>query len=158
MAAARDGRVEAVRLLIAAGGDVNLKDNTQENAFSIAAINNHVEVLRLTISAGADVNARNRFDGTALIAASDRGNVEVVRELVKTPIDLDHVNRLGWTALLEAIILGDGHQAHTEIVQLLVTAGADVNIADGNRVTPLQHARSRGYAGITDILERAGAR
>ncbi|MEO6398148.1 MAG: ankyrin repeat domain-containing protein [Tepidiformaceae bacterium] len=158
MAAARDGHVETVRLLTAAGGDVNAKDSTLENAFSIAAINNHVEVLRLTIAAGADVNAKNRFNGTALIAASDRGNVEVVRELLTTKIDVDHVNRLGWTALLEAIILGDGGSRHTEIVQLLVTSGASVTIADASGVTPLQHSRSRGYATIVEILQRAGAR
>ena len=153
MAASRDNRLEAARLLIAAGGDVNAKDGTQENAFSIAAINGHLEMLRLTIAAGADPNAINRFAGTALIAASDRGHVEIVRELLTTSVNVNHVNRLGWTALLEAVILGDGGPAHTEIVRLLLAAGADPRLGDGQGVTPLQHARNGGYTRIIALLE-----
>jgi ankyrin repeat protein len=81
-----------------------------------------------------------------------------VRELLATKIDVDHVNNLGWTALLEAVILGDGGAAHTEIVRLLVAAKANPNIADRQGVTPLQHARGRGYREIAAILEKAGGR
>ncbi len=69
-----------------------------------------------------------------------------------------HVNRLGWTALLEAILLSDGGLRHQEIVRMLVAAGADVNPADGEGVTSLQHARQKGYREIVSILEAAGAR
>ena len=78
-----------------------------------------------------------------------------MEELLKTDIEVDHVNRLGWTALLEAIILGDGGQRHTEVVRLLVEAGADITLADGNGVTPLEHARRRGFQEIEAILEGA---
>ncbi|MNF10383.1 Ankyrin repeat protein [compost metagenome] len=67
---------------------------------------------------------------------------------------MNHVNNLGWTALLEAIILSDGGPRHVEIVKLLVDAGADLNIADNDGVTPIQHAKNRGYRKISDILER----
>jgi len=80
--------------------------------------------------------------------------VEVVRELLRTKIDVDHVNRFGWTALIEAVILGDGGPRHTEIVRLLVAHGADARIADPDGVTPLMHARRRGFAEIVRILER----
>ena len=76
--------------------------------------------------------------------------------LLATAIDKDHVNNLGWTALLEAVILGDGGAAHTEIVRLLVAAGANVNIADRDRVTPLAHAKRRGYREMVRILSAAG--
>ena len=78
--------------------------------------------------------------------------------LLATAIDKDHVNNLGWTALLEAVILGDGGAAHTEIVRLLTEAGANVNIADRDGVTPLAHARKSGYSGMVRILTAAGAR
>ena len=81
-----------------------------------------------------------------------------MRTLLGTAIDKDHVNKLGWTALLEAIVLGDGGPVHTEIVRELVRAGATVTIADRDGVTPLAHARRRGYAAIVAILESAGAR
>ncbi|WP_053070702.1 ankyrin repeat domain-containing protein [Halomonas sp. PR-M31] len=64
----------------------------------------------------------------------------------------------GGTALLEAIILGDGGPRHIEIVELLVDAGADVNLADNDGTTPLQHAKARGYTEIAEILEKAGAK
>ena len=96
--------------------------------------------------------------GTALIPASDRGHVAMVRALLETEIDVDHVNHLGWTALLEAVILGEGEAPHQEIVRALVDAGADVDLADRDGVTPLQHARKRGYAEIVRTLEAAGAR
>ena len=82
----------------------------------------------------------------------------MVRRLLATAINVDHVNRLGWTALLETVILGDGGTAHTDIAHLLVARGANVNIADRDGVTPLQHARSRGQTAIVGILEAAGAR
>ena len=47
---------------------------------------------------------------------------------------------------MEAVVLGDGGPRHTEIVRLLVAAGANVNIPDRDGVTPLGHARQRGYA------------
>jgi ankyrin repeat protein len=84
--------------------------------------------------------------------------VETVRELLKTGIDVDHINRLGWTALLEAIILGDGGAAHTEIVRLLVAHGASLQRADAQGVTPLAHAEQRGQRAIAHILRRAGAK
>ena len=93
-----------------------------------------------------------------MIPAAHHGHVQVVRELLKTAIDVDHVNRLGWTALLEAIILCDGGAAHTEIVQLLVARGANVQLPDSNGVTPLAHAEHRGQQAIARILRRAGAR
>ena len=55
-------------------------------------------------------------------------------------VEADHVNNLGWTALLEAVILGDGGANHQEIVQILLDAGADPELPDGDGVTPLQHA------------------
>jgi ankyrin repeat protein len=64
---------------------------------------------------------------------------------------------MGWTALFEAILLGGGDERHTEIVRLLVDAGADVNLPDKDGITPLAHAKNRNYTGIISILEKAGA-
>ena len=78
--------------------------------------------------------------------------------LAKAGVDVDHVNKLGWTALLEAIILGNGGASHQQIVQLLVDAKANVNLADRDGVSPLRHARNRGFSEIAQILVNAGAR
>jgi len=144
--------VEAARVLIAAGADVNAKDRIDDSPFLYAGAEGRLEILRLTLAAGADLKSTNRYGGTALIPAAHHGHVETVKELLKTKIDIDHVNRLGWTALLEAVILGDGGPVHTEIVRLLVEAGARRDIADRGGLSPLDHARQRGYAQMIRIL------
>ena len=146
--------LEMVRALIEAGADVDIQDDMRTNAFLATGETGNVEILRAVLRADPDLTRTNRFGGTALIPAAHRGHVEVVRELVRTTIDLNHVNDPGWTALLEAVILGDGGAAHQEIVQILVDAGADVEIADGDGVTPLEHARRSGYGEIVQILSQ----
>lgn len=158
LAATHANRVDAARLLIERGADVNAKDELQDSPFLYAGAQGRLEILRLTLAAGADLKSTNRYGGTALIPAAHHGHVATVRELLKTGIDVDHVNRLGWTALLEAIILGDGGAAHTEIVRLLVAHGASPQRADAQGVTPLAHAEQRGQHAIAEILRRAGAK
>ena len=113
-------------------------------------------ILKLTLSHGADLKSTNRFGGTALIPAAERGHVEAVEMLIAAGVKVDHVNRLGWTALLEAIILSDGGPRHVEIVKRLLAAGADPRLADGEGMTPLKHARQRGYDAMVKLLQAAG--
>ena len=80
----------------------------------------------------------------------------MVRRLIEAGAPLDHVNNLGWTALMEAVVLGDGGSDHQACVQALVDAGADPSIADRGGITPLEHARSRGYTEIVELIAGAG--
>ena len=158
LAATHANRIEAARLLITRGADVNAKDEIQDSPFLYAGAEGRLEILRLTLVAGADLKSTNRYGGTALIPAAHHGHVETVRELLQTKIAIDHVNRLGLTALLEAVILGDGGPAHTEIVRLLAGRGANVDLPDGQGVTALAHAEQRGQRAVADVLRRAGAK
>ena len=158
LAATQRNRIEVARVLIQEGADVNAKDFIQDSPYLYAAAEGRVEILKMTLAAGADLKDVNRYRGTGLTPAAHHGHVEAVKILLATAIDKDHVNNLGWTALLEAIILGDGGAAHTEIVRLLVEAGANVNIADRDGISPLAHARKSRYAEIARILAAAGAR
>ncbi len=156
--ATHGNHVAAARLLIAAGADVNAKDDIQDSPYLYAGAHGRTEILKMTLAAGADLKSVNRYGGTALIPACHYGHVEAVKILLATRIDIDHVNRLGWTALLEAVILGDGGPVHTEIVGLLLQAGADPAIADRDGVTPLGHAKRRGFAAMAQLLEARGAK
>lgn len=159
MIATYNNDVETAKVLIEAGADVNLQDGMKNTPFLYAGAEGYLEILKLTIKAGADPAITNRYGGTALIPASEHGYVEVVEELLTaTDIDVDHVNNLGWTALLEAIILNDGNEKQVRTVQLLIEHGADVNLADSDGVTPMQHARSRGFKAIEKLLAEAGAK
>lgn len=55
-------------------------------------------------------------------------------------------------------MLGDGGPRHTDTLQALVEAGANVNLADRDGRTPLALARARGYAAMVRRLLQAGAR
>ncbi|GJL69615.1 MAG: hypothetical protein NPIRA06_22500 [Nitrospirales bacterium] len=150
--------VESAKVLIEAGADVNAQDRQLDSPFLLAGARGYLEIVKLTLEAKPDFAIYNRFGGTALIPACERGHVETVRRLLQTDVDINHVNRLGWTALLEAIILSDGGPRHQEIVRLLIKAGADINLPDGDGISPLQHARNKGFIPIAKMLESAGAR
>jgi ankyrin repeat protein len=151
-AAALGDHVAIARVLIDAGADVDLQDADRNNALLVTGETGSVAMLREVLRARPNLGATNRYGGVALIPASDRGHVDYVRAILETEIDVNHVNNLGWTALLEAVILGDGGAAHTEIVRMLLAAGADTSIADREGVTALEHARRRGYDDMVRLL------
>jgi uncharacterized protein len=149
---------DAVRVLIDAEADVDAQDAQRFNPFLYAGSEGLLDILRIVNDASADPAITNRYGGVALIPASERGHVDVVRYLLsESDVDVDHVNDLGWTALLEAILLSDGGPRHQEIVRLLIENGADVDLADGDGVRPLTHARARGQSQVVALLEEAGA-
>jgi ankyrin repeat protein len=51
------------------------------------------------------------------------------------------------------VVLGDGGNDHIRTLQVLVDAGADKSIPDRDGVSPLQHAKLRGYTEMVHILE-----
>lgn len=147
---------EALKALAEAGADMNALDARRYDVVTIAAVANDPDLMSLAITLGNDAGlTTSPYDGTALIAAADLGHGEIVRRLIAAGAPLDHVNNLGWTALMEAVVLGDGGRDFQEVVKLLVDAGADKAIGDRDGVTPLEHARARGYAEIVSLLEPA---
>ena len=157
--AARRGHLEVARLLLAAGANVNIADVNADTPYYVAALARHAEMTGVLLDAGADRVGTRAYGGTPLIAIAERGWVDVAQEILKRPnIPVNHVNNLKWTALLEAIVLGRGGPDHQEIVRLLLAAGADPNIADGNGRSPLTLARERAYLEIAQMIESAGGR
>lgn len=145
--------------LIKAGADLNALENSAYDLITISSVLNDVKMVKLAIAAGASTKLiTSPYDGTALIASAHLGHVEVVKALIAGGAPLDHVNNLKWTALIEAIVLGDGGRDHVETVRALVSAGADLNLPDGNGIRPLTLAQRRGYTQISEILKAAGAK
>ena len=153
--AATHDHVDVARVLIASGADPDALDDRHDTPWLVTGVTGSVAMLEVLLPAGPDLTIRNRFGGVTVIPASHRGHVDYVRRVVQTDIDINHVNDPGWTALLEAVILGDGSERYQQIVQILLDAGADPDIADFDGVTPLQHARAKGYDAIVRILTPA---
>ncbi len=141
-----------VRELIAAGGNVNAKDDIQDSAFLYVGAEGFNEVLQLTLAAGADVASINRYGGTALIPASEHGHTETVRILIAAGVPVNHVNNLGWTAMQEAILLNNGGPNQQDVVRQLLSAGADPDIRDPQGRTALQNAERLGFTEIAALI------
>jgi uncharacterized protein len=153
--AAHGKQRDVMRELARAGADIRAKDSQAYDAITIAAVNDDAETVRLAISLGSDPKAiTSPYHGTALIAAAHLGHAEVVRVLIAAGAPLDHVNSLGWTAAMEAVVLGDGGRRHQDSLRALVDAGADIRLPDRQGVTPLEHARQRGFVEMVQMLSK----
>ena len=145
----------AVRALIQAGADTGALENDRYDAVTIAAVADDEETLRILLGLGASAKlVTSRFEGTALIAAAHLGHDGVVRQLIAAGAPLDHVNNLHWTATIESIVLGNGGARHQATLRALVEAGANLQLTDRHGKTPLDLARSYGYAEMVRLLEK----
>lgn len=113
------GDLARVKALIAAGSNVNAKDEKGVTPLMAASLLGHIEVVRALLAAKADVNAKDDEGTTALVYASVQGRVEVVRALLAAKADVNAKKKSGWTALKYASAKG-----HDEVVKLLKKAGA----------------------------------
>ena len=148
------GKQEIAAYLIENGANVNAQDQQLNTPFLYAGAQGDTNIVQLALKHGARFDIFNRYNGTALIPAAEKGHVDTVRLLANTAnFPIDHVNRLGWTALMEAVILSDGGKAHQEVIEILLKAGANPHIPDANGITPLQHAKQKGYIEMVKLLQ-----
>ena len=149
----------AILALAQAGANLELLESDRYDAVTIAAVADDEETLKLLLSLGASAKlTTSRYDGTALIAAAHLGHDGVVKQLIAAGAPLDHVNNLHWTAMIESIVLGNGGPRHREVLQALIAARANTQLADRQGLTPLALAKARGYVPMVQMLEKAGAR
>ena len=152
------GHDAAALALIDGGASINAVAGNKDTPWLLAGALGRATVLQRMLAAGPDLGLRNRYGGNALIPACERGHVEAIAVLLASKIDVDHVNDLGWTCLLEIVILGDGSPRHREAARLVLEAGANPNLADRDRVSPLTHAKRRGFVEIARSIESGGGR
>lgn len=152
-AAARDGDMDEVRKLIAAGTDVNVPEADGTSALLWAAHQSSPDLVRLLLKAGADPNAGNGFGVTPLLEASRYGDAETIRALLEGGADMAAAAREGETPLMAAARAGSA-----EAVQLLIEKGSDVNaVEDLQHQTALMWAVAEGHLDVVDVLLDNGA-
>lgn len=78
------GKLEAMKALLAKGGEVSPREPFNGGTpLHVAAFNGHFEVVKLLVSKGAAVNARDKEGWTPLAQARDQGFPEIVDWLKK---------------------------------------------------------------------------
>ena len=114
--AAEDGNIEAVKQHLAAGTDVNLKnqDDYGLTPLQYAVGLGHKEIAELLIAKGADVNMKDNNGGTPLHFAAGYGHKEASELLIANGADVNAQLDAGNTPLDEAI-----KRKHPEIADLL---------------------------------------
>ena len=101
--ASLNGQVDQVASLLAAGTDVNAKDEEARTALMYAAYNGHTEIIKRLLEKGALVNLCDTNGRTALMLASSGPFPEVVRLLLDHNADPDIADKEEhFTALMYA--------------------------------------------------------
>lgn len=123
--AAKAGKVEMVRALIAAGADVNAGNDHNETPLHQAAMRGCVDAGQALISAGADVNAKDNDGDAPIHIAVDYEHIEMVRDLISAGADVNAKGFLEETPLQVATRKG-----RFAIAQVLASAVANSVRAD----------------------------
>ncbi len=108
--AARDGRVEAARMLVDAGADLESGDGNGIRPLLMAALNGQIGVARLLVEKGANVNADDFWGRSPLWAAVEYRNLDMNNNDQDAPTD----NGVDRTPFLD-------------LIRLLIDKGANVN-------------------------------
>ncbi len=154
--AVKAGDVAAVRALIKSRADVNARFGDGSTPLLWAAHSSDIEMARLLIAAGAEVDAANRYGITPLLDASRTGDAAMMSVLLKAGADPTRTHPAGETPLMAASRSGSvravqllleqrvdvnaaetvqkttalmwaSAEGHTDVVDLLLAAGADPN-------------------------------
>ena len=139
MAVARAGKVDAASRLLEAGADVNAKEEWGgQTALMWAAAQSQAEMVKLLASKGADLNARGVIR-------------QWERKVITEPRPKD-MNKGGFTPLLYA-----AREGCVECARHLVAAGADRDLEDPERITPLNMALLNLHFEFAALMIKAGA-
>ena len=152
--AASRGHVEISRLLVNAGGDLNVRDAYNNTPLHLAAYAGHAEVARFLISAGANINCVDDDGDTPLHdAATKKHGAAAMRLLLDAGCKVDVKDENGSEPLHIAAEFGAD-----ETIRCLLAFGADVNSDRGAYGTPLYAALGHsGERSTLAVLLEAGA-
>lgn len=156
-AAAAEGHYDVVKELIDRGADINSfaenENFPQGTALQAACESGKVEIVTLLIEQGASPDLGAGEDTCPIMAAAMRGEQTILELLVNAKAEVNVFG--GWdnsTVLIKAVI-----NLPVESLQVLLDAGADINLEDPDGDTPLIVAAREGDADCVRFLLDHGA-
>ena len=180
------GHSQILTILLEAGTDPNIHGE-HVPALHVAAANDNAEAAKILISHGAKINVRDTVNNdTALIYGTRDGKFRVVEYLLDAGADHSLTDKRGFTPLHIAVARndmtlvqslldhgaainirtqGDGRTplmiaavaGFEEMVELLLSLGADPSIVDGGAKSPLERAVECHRSGVADALRKLSA-
>lgn len=135
--AAHLGDLDAIRSLIAAGADLNMRDTNGRTPAHVAAFASHDAVLEALAAAGADVNALDDqvYDVLTIAAVADDP------EMVTLALRLGNRPDLTTSVYDGTALIAAAHLGHQEVVRRLVAGGA-----------PLDHVNNLGWTALIEAV------
>ena len=158
--AARDGRPDAARRLLAAGATVELAEANGIRPLLMAVLNNNLDVARLLLAHGADVNADDFWGRAPLWAAVEYRNLDMNNRDQDSPTS-NGVDRSASLAFI-ADLLKTGAQVNARTREVppsrrwLYSLG-DVSWVDFTGQTPFLRAAFAGDTAVMRLLLEHGA-
>jgi ankyrin repeat protein len=147
-AAATNGLIHVVEMILQNGGDINLQCSESGTPLHAAARAGQKSIVKLLLDRDAILKSQD-YD-TALCAAAARGHEEIVRML------LDHganANAEGEVHFSQCTALQAASEAgHFEVVQVLLDKGANVKAQCGDQGTALHKALACGHLEVARLL------
>ena len=183
-AAAEEGQLEVVKMLLGMNADLGQLDEHGRTALMYAAEEGQLSVVQFLVEKGAKVNQQDKEGRTALAYAAAERQTEVVRFLLEKGADLSLRDKNGHSALDHAaeenagevvklflgtkegakqvrenvsILLNASEEGALPVVRQLKEAGANINAAGENGTTPLMVASEEGQEQVVQYLLSAGA-
>jgi len=170
--AAASGDAKLIKLLLDAGADADSPNAEGQTALMAVARTGNVEAAQLLLKRGAKVNAIEQWGGqTALMWAAAQSQPEMVKLLIRHRADVNargavrdwqrritaeprpkDLQRGGLTPLLYA-----AREGCVACARHLVEGGADINLADPDRMSPLLLAIENFRFDTAAYLVSAGA-
>jgi len=153
--AVKAGEIETARTLIAAGADINSRDEEGSTLLMVAAHTGKLPMVMALVEAGADVNATNEQGWTPLMKAAynaelDCGFADVVQALIDAGANIEIPISYGVRPLMLAAGYGE-----TAVVETLLKAGADVTARNEGGFTALMMVKQKHYVDVINMLHEA---
>jgi len=151
--AAAFGKHDLVVEFLQHGADPNVQDLAGCTPLHWACRTNSVECSFLLLQRGVSPLLPDRAGKTAFHYACSQGFLPIVQLFTReSTIDINVTCSLGRTGLHRAAAFG-----HSQIVQHLISLGAQLEVGDRNGVTPLMLAGYFGFTQVVSLLLSAGA-
>lgn len=151
VAAARDGREAALRLLLDAGASPDARDYYGQAISRAIAYHAPPAIVATLLAAGASPDAASVNGRTALFSALEGGAEETAQRLVSAGANVNHADTNQMRPLHVA-----AEQGRAGDVRMLLAAGADPDGGEHFR-TPLLLATERGHEAAIEALLAGGA-